>query len=137
MITGFKKSQGFTLVELMIVVVIIGILAAIAYPSYKQYTVKAKRSDAYGALNNATSEQEKFYSQNLRYATSMEALNALNGLVSTTRTSTDGYYTITTSTTTQTYTLTATAIGAQAAADTSCPTITINSAGQRSPKSCW
>lgn len=133
------SNSGFTLVELMIVVVIIAILAGIAYPSYRNYTVKSKRSDAYAGLTEAATDQEKFYSQNMRFATSMAALNSLNGLSATTRMSPDGHYAITTTGGT-TYTLTATAQGAQATADTSCPTITLSSSGVKSGASgasCW
>ncbi|MGW8248821.1 MAG: type IV pilin protein [Acidiferrobacterales bacterium] len=132
------SNSGFTLIELMIVVVIIAILAGIAYPSYKNYTVKSKRSDAYAGLTQAATDQEKFYSQNMRFASSMQALNSLiSGSSATTRMSPDGHYAITT-TGGQNYTLTATAQGAQAAADTKCPTITLNSAGAKGPSaSCW
>jgi len=133
------NSSGFTLIELMIVVVIIAILAGVAYPSYKNYTVKSKRSDAYAALTEAATDQEKFYSQTMRFATSMKALNSLTGSASTTRMSPDGYYSITTSGGT-TYTITATAQGAQAAADSSCATITLTSSGAKSGtsgKDCW
>jgi len=133
------SNSGFTLIELMIVVVIIAILAGIAYPSYKNYTVKSKRSDAYAGLTEAATDQEKFYSQNMRFATSMAALNSLKGTPSTTRMSPDGHYAITTTGGT-TYTLTATAQGAQATADTHCPSITLTSSGVKSGTSgaeCW
>jgi type IV pilus assembly protein PilE len=132
------SNSGFTLIEMMIVVVLIAILAGIAYPSYKNYTVKSKRSDAYAALTEAATDQEKFYSQNMRFATSMAALNSLSGLSGTTRMSPDGRYAITTTGGT-TYTLTATAQGDQATADTKCPTITLNSLGVKSGASsdCW
>jgi type IV pilus assembly protein PilE len=133
------RNSGFTLVELMIVVVIIAILAGVAYPSYRNYTIKSKRSDAYAALTEAATDQEKFYSQNMRFATSMAALNSLNGSSATTRMSPDGRYAITTTGGT-TYTLTATAQGDQAAADTKCSTITLTSAGAKGGTSgadCW
>lgn len=63
-----QKQPGFTLIELMIVVVIIGILAAIAYPSYTKYTIQTRRSDAQIALTQAAALQEKFYSDCTHYA---------------------------------------------------------------------
>ena len=65
------RLHGFTLIELMIVVVIIGIIAAIAYPSYTKYVVQTRRSDAQIALTRAATQQEKFYSDCGYYATTL------------------------------------------------------------------
>jgi prepilin-type N-terminal cleavage/methylation domain-containing protein len=62
------RTDGFTLIELMIVVVIIGILAGIAYPSYQKYTTQTRRSDAQIALTQAAALQEKFYSDCSHFA---------------------------------------------------------------------
>ena len=61
------KQKGFTLVELMIVVAIIGILGAIAFPSYQAYVLKTGRADGKARLAEVMSAQERFYSQNQRY----------------------------------------------------------------------
>ena len=53
-----SKQQGFTLIEMMIVVAIIGVLAAIAYPSYQQYVIKTKRTDMMTEMQNIASEIE-------------------------------------------------------------------------------
>jgi type IV pilus assembly protein PilE len=70
-----KRQSGFTLLELMIVVVIISILAAIAVPSYNQYVIRSKLTDAFSALAGAQSSAEQFWSNNRTYV----GFNAANG----------------------------------------------------------
>jgi type IV pilus assembly protein PilE len=69
-----KKMAGVTLMELMIVVVIIGILAAIAYPNYRQYAARAKRNEAKAELLKIATLQERFYLQNNSYTADMTNL---------------------------------------------------------------
>ena len=59
-----KAQQGFTLIELMIVIAIIGILAAIALPAYQDYTVRAKMSEPIAALSEAKSSVTEYFSAN-------------------------------------------------------------------------
>jgi type IV pilus assembly protein PilE len=63
-----KRMQGFSLMELLIVVVVIGILASIAVPSYRRYVMRTHRTDATAALLRIQSAQEKFFLQNNQYA---------------------------------------------------------------------
>ena len=62
------RMHGVTLIELLIVIVVIGILAAIAVPSYRNYVLRAQRTDAMSALLRVAAAQEKFYLQNNTYA---------------------------------------------------------------------
>ncbi|WP_428353047.1 type IV pilin protein [Methyloprofundus sp.] len=70
-------SQGFTLVELMIVVAIIGVLGSIAYPSYMDYVLRAKRGDAKVALLGAQLAQEKYRANNSTYGTTLELIGVI------------------------------------------------------------
>jgi type IV pilus assembly protein PilE len=69
-----KTMRGVTLLELMIVVIIIGVLAAIAYPNYRQYAARAKRNEAKAALLQIATRQEAFYLQNNTYTNDMMPL---------------------------------------------------------------
>ncbi len=69
-----KHMHGMTLMELMIVVVIIGILTAIAFPNYREFVARAKRSEAKAALLQIATNQERFYLQNSTFTTDMTML---------------------------------------------------------------
>ena len=60
----YRKMRGVSLLELMIVVVIIGLLAAISYPSYREFVERAKRTEARALLLQIAVDQERFYIQN-------------------------------------------------------------------------
>ncbi|AVS93976.1 prepilin-type cleavage/methylation domain-containing protein [Paracidovorax avenae] len=64
---SYASHKGFTLIELMITVAIVGILASIAYPSYREYVAKSRRAEARAVLLAAQQWMERFYSENYRY----------------------------------------------------------------------
>jgi len=148
-------NRGFTLIELMFAVAIIGILAAVAYPSYTQYIMKSKRSDAKAALMDLAQHQEKFRGNCLQYATILssttETCNTLTPAyilkntgadASGVTASSDGNYSVKIeSGDSQGYVISATALGAQAN-DTGCTVmkITVNASnpdGLKEPTDCW
>ena len=98
-----KRQSGFTLVELMITVAIIAILSAIALPSYRDYVIRARLTDAFSALASAQTAAEQFWSNNRTYV----GFNNANGFPQATVDFTYGLANQTTST----YTLTATGRG--------------------------
>lgn len=141
------KQTGFTLIELMIVVVVIAILASIALPSYSNYVQKARRSDAKVSLSKAAALQERFFLKNNAYTSNVNELGGSGG----TLTSPEGWYIITSSVTGcasgndgSCFTLTATATGAQLE-DTDCRRFTLNDVGRKqsyddnsdASENCW
>ena len=97
-----KRQSGFTLLELMIVVVVISILAAIAVPSYTEYVTRGKLTDAFSALASAQSSAEQFWANNRTYV----GFNAANGFPQAT---TNFSYNLSNQTT-STFTITATGL---------------------------
>jgi type IV pilus assembly protein PilE len=65
---AIQTQRGVTLIELVVVMIIVGILAAVAIPSYRNYVLRSQRSDAKDALLALATQQEKFYLQCNRYA---------------------------------------------------------------------
>ena len=132
---------GFTLIELLITMVIAGILAAVAYPSYMQHTVKARRAAVEGFMLELASRQEQYLLDARRYADSNTTLGV------STPTEVASYYTVTVSAdntqTPPTHTVTATPRGSQLSQDTKCGTLTYNQAGAKgksgtgSVADCW
>lgn len=122
-----KKLAGMTLIELMIVVAIMGIIAAIAYPNFTDYVKQGRRADAMGELMKLQMAQEEYRLRNTSYASIADL-----GF-----TSSSEFYTFSASDLgAETYTLTATAKGAQAS-DTACATMSINQNDQKTPTTCW
>jgi type IV pilus assembly protein PilE len=69
-----RLNGGFTLIEVLIVVVVIGILVSIGYPAYVDQMVKARRAEAHNALMDLASRQERFFNDNRTYTADMAAL---------------------------------------------------------------
>ena len=116
-----KNAKGFTLIEIMITIAIMGIITAAAWPSFDRYQQKGRRADGIGALLENSSRLEKCIANHGAYN---------NASCTTTTPSKRNYYAITAVLGEETYTLTATAQNAQAD-DAECVTLTLTNLGQK------
>ncbi len=130
------RQGGFSLIEMMVVVAIIGILASVAYSSYQNSVLSSRRSLGTQALLETAQRLERCATENLSY---LNAANCPTLPFNAPEDTTDNYYTISIANrTASTYTLTATAINAQAS-DADCATMSINNLGQKTATTanCW
>lgn len=132
-----RNQNGMTLIELMIVVAIVGILATIAYPSYREQVLRSGRTDGKVALEQRATALEKCYTRFMKYtdcASLLAAGDSENKKYSVAATGT---------TTVSTYTLRATPQGSQAS-DAKCKNLQLDSTGKKTiaggtstPEECW
>jgi len=126
---GRRKVMGFTLVELLIVIAIIGLLLAIAIPSYRSFIVRTNRAEAKIALTEIANLQERRFSDVGAYTNDLADLPY--------PAVTDNYVIDMEVANAGGYTIRAQANAAQAADDAACATIRLNSTNTRTPDQCW
>ena len=132
-----RKQRGVTLMELLTVTVIIGILAAIAYPSYRAQVRRSNRTEARVALEQTAGALEKCYTRYMAYddAVNCPTANQFNG--GATITTERGFYQVSAPTLNGIqFTVLADAQGAQAT-DTACTRLELDQTGRRTPAACW
>jgi len=129
-----RTNRGFTLIEIMIVIAIIGIVITIAAPSYTEYLKKGRRAEVVSLLSEQAQTLERFYTRNNVY-TGVTGLSAGND-----------FYTLTPTITDQTFVLTATRKSGTSMATDKCGDFTLTNTGVRgmnnattglTTKDCW
>ncbi|WP_295802713.1 type IV pilin protein [uncultured Microbulbifer sp.] len=139
--TKMQKQKGFTLIEVMIVVAIIGIISAIAYPSYMESVRKSNRADGKAALNDVAQRLQRCFTAYSSYTHANCGVGQTldGGSVS----SGEGMYTVTGAVAATTFTLTAAPVaGTTQAGDSKCGSLTLTQAGVKGASGpqgteCW
>ncbi len=138
MITQVKKEKGFTLIELMITVMVIGILVGIAIPAYQDYIEEARRSQAQVKMLSLSQDLERFYNVRMTYT----GFNIEPGDLIIPRGSLEPFYEleIVTASNGQSFEIISTPRGAQSRDE--CGALSVNSMGVRSHRGpsggrCW
>ena len=138
-----------TLVELMIVMVIIGVLAAIAYPNYTQYITKTKRAVGKSMLMQLANRQEQYFQDNKTYTADLMDLGFAASRIYvdrnadvTTDTAEAIYYIGADSASSTQFIITAVPQGAHATNDANCGSLTLDQTGTKgatgtNPENCW
>ena len=146
-VTDMQHTRGVTLVELMVVVLVLAILGSIAVPSYRNYMLRAQRTDATAQLLRVRTAQEKFFLQNNTYTADFgpAGLN-MTPAAGANMPSEHGHYTITIAINVAgrpvpNFNVTAAPIAGQTA-DTPCANFSMNELGQRGSgpgpiTTCW
>ena len=144
-----EHEKGFTMIEVVITMVIVSVLASIAYPSYVGQMRKSLRAEAATELARLAQDEERFYSRFRAYTSVLIAPDPCAGqacgLGKNSNLSENEYYTLAITADATSYTVTATAYGSQTY-DTDCQTMTIDSAGiktaqnasgESETETCW
>jgi len=131
-----KKTDGFTLIEILIAVAIIGILASIAYPSYQGILENTRRQEAVRTLLEASQLMESHYSMNLDYSGAISGTKLTNFTVSD---EFSEYYGLTGVATASTFTLSAVPLSTGTQSEDECGTLTITHTGSTGADAsdCW
>lgn len=144
-----KFQRGMTLIELMVVVAIVAIVFALAFPSYERYVVRTKRAVAQNALLQVADRQQQFFMDNKQFAANLTNLgfNANPFVVddegsATVAADDNAVYSVTLSNVTQTtWTATAAPLHGQLSRDTGCGSLSITQAGTKASSgggaNCW